>query len=252
MKQLIMSFAVVFITGMFSCNKRESLIPYIIQVTAIVDITDPLALYPDADAILRLYGLDKDKDREAFFRLYLITDKQLNQMESFHLPDGFTTEANNRFDDPQYRQKTILLFYQTLHKALSDFTAIHNRDSSLKHSECFKTIAEQLINMKRKHADENTLLVFSDIRENSDLFSSYKKKGQDSLFSSPEKIISIFEKTKLLPDDLKGFNIFFVYEPKSREDDKIYVSMVSIYRVMLEKRGARVNVQASSKNYTYE
>lgn len=252
MKQLIISLTVIFVTGIFSCNKKQVHSPYLIQTTAIVDITDPLRLYPDADAILRLYGFDKDKDREAFFRLCLITDKQLNQMEDFHLPDGYTTEANNRFDDPQYRQKTILLFYKALHKALSDFTTLHNKDLSLKHSECFKTVAEQLTNMKRKHADENTLIIFSDIHENSDLFSSYTKKGKDSLYSSPEKVTAIFEKTRLLPDDLKGFNIFFVYEPKSREDDKVYVSMVSIYRVMLEKRGARVTVQASSKNYTNE
>lgn len=249
-KQTAILLITIAIASVLSCNKKEKATPKSIAVSVIVDITDSIALYPNADAVLRSYQFDKDKNTKALCRVCLITDKQLNAIEDYHLDDGVTTERDNKFDDPQHRQKLILLYYQTIRKALSDFTAIHSKDSALKHSECFKTIAGELSEMKRKHADKNTLLVFSDISENSDLFSSYTKKGKDLLFNHPEKLIAIFEQTKLLPDDLKGFNIFFVFQPKSRDEDKVYVAMSNIYKSLLEKRGARVTVQASNKNYT--
>jgi hypothetical protein len=240
---------IIALTLLLSCNKKDKAIPKSITVAAIVDITDPLVLYPNPDAILRLYGFDKEKNTEAFFRLCLITDRQINTTEDFHLGNGITTEADNKIDDPQFRQKLILAYYKTIRKSITDFTVINRKDSSLRYSECFKNITRQLSEMKQKHATENTLLIFSDLQENTEFFSNYAKQGKDLLYNHSEKLVAIFDKTKLLPDDLKGFNIFFLFQPKNRNEDKAYVAMTTIYKSLLEKRNARVTITASNKNY---
>ncbi len=247
MKQILIT--VIGLTILLSCNKKDSEIPKSVAVAAIVDVTDPLALNPNPDAILRLYGFDKDKNREAYFKLCLITDRQLNKTEEVHLKDGMTTEGDNTFDDPQFRQKLILGFYQTIRNLVTDFTATHRTDSPLPYSECFKTIARELSEMKQKHASENTLLVFSDLQENAELFASYTKLGKALLYTHPEKVITLFEQARLLPDDLKGFNVVFVFESGNREEDKAYTAMSDIYKSLLEKRGARITVTANNKNY---
>jgi hypothetical protein len=248
---MLLHFSIIF-SCLNSCNKHEaqSLLPK--QITAIVDITDPHAVHPEVDAILRMYRFDQNKDIEAHFRLCLITDKELNHTEDFHLNNGIETEKENKHGQNQYRERLILNFYQNIRTSLMEFNQSHNTDTSLAYSECFKILADEIQLMKSKQCKDNTMLIFSDMQENSKIFSCYSKHTQEMLENNAEKVINLFEKTHLLPDDLAGFTFFFVYEPVNRAQDQAYTRMLRIYQKLLEKRTAVVKIQTNNKSFSYE
>ncbi len=137
-------------------------------------------------------------------------------------------------------------FYAEIRTAISDFNAEHQLDSSLNFSECFLTIANELQLMKNKSGERNVLLVFSDLQENSNLFSCYTKANQELLYESPDTISQIFESMHLLPKNLNSIKVIFIFQPLTRPQDQKFEAMVKIYRKLLESRGATVIVQANN------
>ena len=231
-----------------TCEKHKTAERHSTQISIVGDITDSHFLLPEAEPILRLYQFDADKNTEGFFRICTVTDMHLNPAIEYHLPAGSMTEKDNTLDDPHYREKVVLTFYQAIRQAISHFNAKCHLDSSLDHSEVFSSVAGELQLMKTKTAGNNVLLVYSDLQENSDLFTCYTKPNQELMVKKPDKIIELFNASNLLPDSLKGFNIMFIYQPSTRQQDQQFEAMIRVYRKMLESRGATVKVQANS-NY---
>jgi len=225
-----------------------------VDITAIVDVTNQQTVLPKTESILKLYDFDSDRNIKASFRICSITDKQLNPEKDTYLPNGSVTEKDNLQDDPYYREKLILSFYNQVRKDINDFIGANKNDTSLNHSECFRTIADELSDMKNNQARKKILLVFSDLQENSDLFDCYKTKDQELLDKKQGEVLKIFEQDNLLPNDLKGITTIFIYDPRNRKEDQHYMNMVSVYKKLLESRGVIVKVQANSDvlNYSYE
>lgn len=233
-----------------SCREDENEVRQSIYISTIVDITDLHLLHPDPKAILRLYGFDIDKSKAASFRISAVTDKQLNPTLEYFLPDNNSTEKHNSQDDPYYREKLVVAFYENIRNAVTQFNSVHHNDSSLRHSECFSTICNELHLMQKKGTTKNILLIFSDLQEKSNIIDSYSKANQSKPYKSPDKIAEIFNNVHLLPDNLKGYSIFFVYLPKDRIDDQKYRKMTTVYKMLLEPRGATVTIQATNNSYS--
>lgn len=218
------------------------------QITALGDITDPHSLRPLPDPILALYQFDKDKNKEGVFRFRCIEDLHLNPVVEFHLPDGKSAEATNRNGDPHYREKSILSFYAKIRTSLSDFRLVNDSAQSKQYSECFSTIAEELTILGESEATKKILLVFSDLQENSAVFSCYRSENQSLLQSDPKKVGDLLNEQYHLPDDLTGIRVIFIYRPNTREEDQRYKNMNEAYRYLLENRHAQVQTQANN-NY---
>ena len=233
---------------LFSCTKTT--VDSTIQsccVSLIDDRTDSFALSIEADPILRLFGFSENKEKEATLRYVLITDKKLNPINTFHLEDGISTERENKNDIVQFREQLIRSFYKQIRKGL------HQADQpiakSYQHSECFYTITSELTALSQSKSTERILIVYSDLQENSDLFNCYSIKGYRMLIDYREKVKSLFDNSKHLPDNLKGIRVYFVFQPNTRQEDNTYLSMFRVYKSLLKERGAIVSYQATSKNY---
>ena len=222
-----------------------------VHVTALVDITDPRAILPDAQSLLLLYDFPKDKNKEAYFRLMTTTDKVLNQAIELHVAPAEETKKYNQFEDPDFREKEILAFYEAVRHSVASFNANRQLDTILGHSECFQSIARELFLMKEWKANKNALLIYSDLAERSDIFNIYGSGSVQQLLERPEILIKKFEATGLLPNDLSGFTVMFIYQPKNREDDKRFNEMAKLYQKMLTKRKATVLVNANNPKYLH-
>ncbi len=218
------------------------------DIAVLHDITDPHYLWPVADPILALYQFDKDKNKAGGYRLRCIEDMHLNPVHEFHLPDGNTSKSQNRSVDPYYRERLILSFYAKIRTSLSDFRLVNDSAQSKQYSECFSTIAEELTILGESNATEKILLVFSDLQENSEVFSCYRSESQSLLQSDPKKVGDLLNEQYHLPDDLTGIRVIFIYRPGTREEDQRYKNMNEVYRYLLENRHAQVQTQANN-NY---
>jgi hypothetical protein len=229
-----------------SCGKSPEHKSPSVQVTALVDITDARDVLPDAESLLSFYEFQKDKNTGAVFMLTTTTDKLLNPVSGYCLASGDETEKDNQYDDPDYREKLVLSFYSDIRQSVDAFNIKARQDTILKHSECFRSIAGALTKMKENKADKNLLAIYSDLGENSDLFSVYGKTVTDYLLKHPDSVIQKFEATGLLPQNLSGFTVRIIFQPKNRQEDQLFNAMATVYKKMLTARGAKVVVSVDN------
>jgi hypothetical protein len=247
MKKLFTIFALCLAV---SCRKNQAPQPMHSSCISIIDDrTDPFALHPLPEPILALYDFQNDKDQEATARLVLITDKLLNPVQEIHLQDGRSSEAHNANDEIDNREQLVYSYCDAFTNAVNGFHKRYAPDSTLNHSECFATIASELEYLFKNPALQKTLIVFSDLQENSDVFSCYTAKGQRLLCSNTKKVEQLLQSRHPLPENLVGITIYFVYQPPDREHDQQFSKMLGIYKKLLNERGARVVVQAQNSYY---
>jgi hypothetical protein len=243
-------YALLFVSVVYiSCGSRESEQETSMQITAMVDITDKRIVLPDAETILSLCDLKGDKEKEVMFRLTTMTDKLLNPAVEERLLSGSITEKDNQFDDPDYREKQVLDFYKKVRQLADTFTVHNIEDSTLPQSECFRSIVQELSRMKEQHRDKSVMVVYSDLGENSDLLRVYDSASFKLLLTNPDSILRRFEATKLMPDNLSGFTVLFIFQPPDKEADNICNKMAMIYKKMIEARGGKVLLIADNPKY---
>lgn len=242
--KLILIILLISITN--ACNKSPQEQGFYIAL--IKDVTDEHILQPQAQSILALFNLSENKSNSANFRYSEIRDLSLVPVTTFYLPDECTTESKNSKNEPHFREKLILTFYDTIKKVLSK-PNINNDSSFLNHSECFRSICNELNVLAQNSSSKRILIVFSNLFENSKILNVYSRKSKNLLNKEPGKIKKIFQNMHMLPDRLNGIMTVFVYQPKNREDDKQFNAMVSIYKSLLQERGAKVIIQANNTHY---
>lgn len=248
MKQtMYIVFTAVALLSCFNAQKQQQ--PHSIYVTAVVDITDHRQVYPNAESILPIFNFNNAENSEATFRICPVTDRELNPDIEFHLPNNIETEKSNSYDDPDFRKKVIVQFFSSIRKTITEFNTKVKSDTSVAHSECFKCISNELENLVQHKSNKGVLLVYSDLQENSAILNCYTRFNQKLLISNPENIVGVFEKTVLLPKDLKNITVSFVYNPVSREDDIRFMAMLKVYKKLLLSRGAKVTVSANNPTY---
>lgn len=232
-----------------ACSKQhEGTVAPATEITIITDLTDTLAVYPQAEPILALYGFNNNADQGATFRQVLLTDKKLNPTEDISLETRKVSDSHNTNDDVEYREQIVYAFQDAVRKALEDFPkryAIH----PLGHSECFATISSELNRLAASTASQRILIVYSDLMENEEDISVYSDANQQLLHKNPAKVAKILSRRCPLPEKLVGVTVYFVFNPPDRNSDTKYGNMVSLYERLLKARGARVVIQASNKRY---
>jgi len=234
-----------------SCSKHTArpVLPST-EITVVDDLTDTFTLHPIADPILALFDFPDAKNQSAKFRLVVVTDRLLNPSVDMTIADGTTTEENNEDQEIDNREQIIYNFYDMVRHGVTEFPSRYSpAGGSLKHSECFATIASELELLAKSTASQRTLIVFSDLLENNELYSCYTDDGRKLLQMHPLKIVHLLQKRCELPKSLVGITVYFVYQPKTRELDQLFNSMVAIYKQLLHERGARIVIQADNKNF---
>lgn len=244
MKQFI-TVLLVCITLQACQTKKEPV--QTIAASVLVDLTDPHMVYPDGKTIIPLLGLNNNPNNKIVFKLLPITDRTLNPDTEIILDNAATTEKYNRNDNPLYRRKLVVRFQDSVSHLLQSFNQNQNSaDSSIERSEVFNTITGELKKITVLKPDRGSLIIYSDLMENSDILSVYKT---DNLADKREqgRIERRLEETGLLPGRLSKITVVVIYNPKSRQEDTRFMAMASVYRRMLEKRGAAFILSANNK-----
>jgi hypothetical protein len=210
-------------------------------VSLVVDRTDSFKSNPIPDPILELYHCDAMPDAECLFRFCTISDKRLTPIKQYHLPTIQESDRANKKDDPQFRNKMILAFYEEVRETINDFNI--QKKKALGNSECYITITQELKYLAQSKCQNKILIVFSDLMENASL-NSYKSE----LYNT-KSISNKLLKLNSIPENLKGVVVYFVYEPYNRLIEEKYLLMTQAYKLILEPKGAKVIIQASNTDY---
>lgn len=239
----------LFLVVLFTAcrHSRQEQIPAYDDVI-LNDRTDPHLLHADAQAHIASLHLSDNKTKEITLRYQEILDKQITPVSVLQLPSEAETDARNKNDLPLYREHVVVWFMDTIQKTLQLSPATDD-SGRLGHSEIFHVLAHHLSLLTERQATIKRVFVYSDLQEHSALFDSYSKDGQQLLTLHLDSVVRLFKTRHLLPPRLTSIRVYFIYEPRSREDDRKYALMVDVYRRLLEPLGARVIQQAQNKSF---
>jgi len=235
----------ILLVLLVACNKTAHDNPAL-HLSLVNDVTDSLRLRVEENSILQRFNLSQHKADKVIFSYSEISNTRLSKTVNIVLPgEGETDEKNNK-NEPFFREKMILAFYDTIRHTLSDAKA----EQGIKpNSECFRAICKQLQALAASRSSEKLMIITSNLFENSTLLNVYGKRFENYFWNHPDEIDSLFERTGLLPDHLQGITVIIIYQPYNRDDDKRFAVMAEVYTRLLKKRGARVVIQADNKNY---
>lgn len=233
-----------------SCSdKSTSILKDYMQLSLLNDLTDFHKLRPDIKSVLAMLDIQHHKQQGSCLRLNSISDRVYSPETEIRLQSGALSESENRFNEPLFREKKIIMFYDSIRHVIK----AQSRDddtSTMQHSEIFAGIAHELQKLQEHKSDHKILIVYSNLIENSEILNLYSQSALDILEKNCCVIEKKLEEVKILPDNLKGIVIIFRFIPQNREEDKIFGLMTALYKSLLEnKRGAKVIVQTSNNQY---
>ena len=238
MKTAIYLFSTLLIILASVIIMRKNSDKEVITTEAIVmrDITDHQIAEPKLEDITSLYDLKNSKWHGASFRFVDITDVSYN-----HTYETKINPENEWMGNEFEREKKVNKFYAEITQILSN---AETETSGKDNSSIYIPIARELNRLSQSTYQDKIMLVYSDLMENTDDFSLYKKSNLNLLKTNPDTVRKYFEGLNLLKN-LKGIKIFLVYQPVNKESDEQYRLIAGFYKDLLESKGATVEITAN-------
>ena len=160
-----------------------------------------------------------------------LTDVRYGIIANSHLPKGEpnqTTEQQRKVAVKRFLKETETMLGQ-------DF-----QHGSQEQSHLYFGIAEELNKLSKGKAHHKVLVISSNLLENTNIFSAYRPKDLKLLQENPDSVINLLN-DQLPLENLIGVKVYIIY-PAIPEDHELFVSMSTLYKTMLTRKGAKVYI----------
>ena len=233
MKTLIASIIIVVLVILIaSCSLQKSTSTVVVLYK---DVTDNLLAKPNINEIMSLYAFD-NVDNGGLFYLTKITDVSFNETAKAKIP-----EQNHWFSNEFDRNKEISNFKNEILKIL---THAYIDSSGRGNSSIYLPIARALNELSTNKMQKRVMLIYSDLMENTIEMSFYDKYKMYLLKTNPDSIAKYFD-DQLPLKNLKGIDIYIVYQPVGINQDEQFKIVSGFYLRMFESEGANVQIVAN-------
>ena len=234
----------LFIIFIFCLNSCANETTTITQICVLIDVTDERFkdenfIQENLPKILRLMNIDKDKGGYSGgeVKLSLINEVSDSKSKTVKIESA---ETGLMGENPLNRKDQVQKFYNELDSAFSQI--LDNANWGTDASKIYQKVARELIKMKNADAGKKYLIIYSDMLENSQLFSFYGanwKNNINKLIENPETTLkTLSEKGPTLPD-LSEFTIYVITTRTPENDEKINLSE-QLWIALFEYQGAKV------------
>ena len=224
--------SIAIITLIVACNSEEESTT---EVVILHDITDTHIAQPDTQEILSLFHI-QNKWNGGVFYFTDLTDVSYNQTKQAKL-EPRNEWISNEFD----REKEIKKFKEEIAEIIKNETMGNTEKTN---SAIYLPIARELNKLKNSKAQRRILVVYSDLMENTETLTFYKKDDFEQLKINPKQIKEAFEKQATL-DSLNGIEVYFIYQPAENNSDQKFQILSGFYKKLLEDKGAKVIISAN-------
>ncbi len=156
-----------------------------------------------------------------------------------------TAEPGLLGENPLIRKDEVSAFLTQTEKAFSAVITSANWGTDA--SKIYQKVTRELIKMKSNTADKKYLIIYSDMLENSNLFSFYGnnwKPAIEKMIETPEEALSQLAKKGPALPDLSEFEIFIITHRTPENDEKINLSE-RFWATLLEYQGATVHFDST-------
>jgi hypothetical protein len=243
-KKYISVFILVLV--LLSCKEEKV---QLTQVCVLIDVTDEKFrddnfVADNLPKYLRLMKLDAESGGYSGGEIKLSLINEVSDSKSKTVKIA-AAETGMLGENPLTRRDEVQRFNNNLKES---FTAVLNEaDWGTNASKIYQKVTRELLKMKRKEADRNYLIIYSDMLENSNLFSFYGQNWRQKIERLAEDpgttLEQLAEKGPAMPD-LSEFDIFIVASRDSENDEKINLSE-KLWTSLFEYQGATVSFNAN-------
>ena len=207
------------------------------HVSLIVDRSEEDSYAPDTDDV-ETYLTDASPNDGITIGLSYVSDTPYASKYSFVLKPGTTGLLSNE----DQRRKQIRKFHKQFNDSLDYY---NNEQEPLRRSDIFRVVVRELDHLSKQQG-ERTLLIFSDLKEHSSLYSVYHPRNRQQIVKNPIKVGDYFNEETEPSKDLEGITVHIIYEP-SIEDTEVFTAMVTIYRNLIEPYGGKLLIGRHTK-----
>lgn len=215
------------------------------NICVLIDVTDER--FKDENFIsenipkyLTLMGLDKNTGGYSGgeIKLSLINEVSDSKSKTIKIEAGKTGLMG---ENPLNRKDEVDRFYSELEMSFSKLLDSANWGTNS--SKIYQKVTRELIKMKRDEAENKYLIIYSDMLENSKLFTFYGagwKSNIEKLTSDVESTLVKLSKNGPTLPDLSEFQIHIITTRTSENDEKINLSE-QFWMTLFEYQGATVS-----------
>jgi hypothetical protein len=207
-------------------------------VTLLYDNTNVMGAKPNITEILELFNFNNEDIYNGYsLQIRLLSTINLTNVSkiSIQAQNKLTGEQLKRVADiKQFRSKIANLISEIGKEKIQD------EGSSV----IYRTLAEELNNLAENKSEEKTVVVYSDMTENSADGNFYQTESIKELKSNPQAVIKRLQQTQPLKN-LHGIKVYVVFKPRSYSEEQRFSAIMNMYRIMLEAKGATVKVAAN-------
>ena len=236
---------ILFLFVLLSFNSCKDEIVKNTQICVLIDVTDERFknekfVSENLPKLLQLMNLDRQTGgfSGGEIKLSLINEVSDSKSKTVKLKTGVTGLMG---ENPLNRKDEVEKFYTELENS---FTQILNKANwGTDASKIYQKVTRELIKMKNTTADQKYLIIYSDMLENSNLFSFYGSNWKNNILKMIENpdatLEKLAEKGPALPD-LSDFTIYVITTRTAENDEKINISE-QLWITLFENQGATVS-----------
>jgi hypothetical protein len=212
------------------CTQQPA--PIDVDMAIIRDITDPMVAVPNVEDITAPLGLKANPWQSIRIHVTTISDKDINDVSVV------TLEAENRWTgNITLRKATIEQFKKRLAQCLAI-----TPNKTLPYSIVYRAVARQANSLAISTARKRYLLVYSDLRENSNL-NFYNPETVELVCRNPALVAKKLTDNKALPD-LSGVQVYLLYSPASYRQNEVYMPIAHLYEQIYTAHHALLYIQS--------
>jgi len=205
--------------------------------TILFDITNPnrqnKTALSEQDIQKIATQIEADKWSKHQFKIRYIGDVLYTESLVKNLASAKPTTSNI------YLRNTLIKNY--IKDIQQDIQEAQNLPFDKNHSLVFETITHELQLLRQSPAARKTLIITSDLMENSAWLSLYEAENYHLLIHETERIFDLC-KEQFTPMDLSEIEVYFTYQANDYDEGKTYEKLVHIYKKLLEENGAKVHI----------
>jgi hypothetical protein len=241
---IIKKYISVFILVLVLLSCKEEKVQFT-QVCVLIDVTDEKFrednfVADNLPKFLRLMKLDAESGGYSGgeIKLSLINEVSDSKSKTVKIAPA---ETGMLGENPLTRRDEVQRFSNHLKESFT--TVLGEADWGKNASKIYQKVTRELLKMKKKTADRNYLIIYSDMLENSNLFSFYGanwKQQIRKLTDDPANTLQELAKNGPEMPDLSEFEIYIVVTRNPENDEKINLSE-QLWTALFEHQGATVS-----------